>query len=98
MTAFATVETAVDSLKRGATDYVIKPFDNRDLLRMLHRAVAMTRLARANARLREAARAGEEVEDLLGGSPQIEAVRRLAAQVARTDTTVLVTGETGTGK
>jgi len=98
MTAYATVETAVDSLKRGAADYVIKPFDNRDLLRMLHRAVSLTRLSRENARLREAARAGDEVPDLLGASPQIEAVRKLAAQVARTDTTVLITGETGTGK
>jgi two-component system NtrC family response regulator len=98
MTAFATVETAIDSLKRGAADYVMKPFDNRDLLRMLHRTVALTRLARENSRLREAARAGDDVSDLLGVSPEIEAVRRLAAQVARTDSTVLITGETGTGK
>ena len=98
MTAFATVETAIDSLKRGAADYVMKPFDNRDLLRMLRRAVALTRLSRENARLREAVRVGDEVSDLLGVSSQIEAVRRLAAQVARTDTTVLLTGETGTGK
>jgi len=98
MTAFATVETAVDSLKRGAADYVMKPFDNRDLLRMLRRAVTLTRLSRENARLREAVRAGDEVSDLLGVSPEIDAVRKLAAQVARTDTTVLITGETGTGK
>ena len=98
MTAFATVETAVDSLKRGAADYVMKPFDNQDLLRVLRRAATLTRLSRENARLREAASAGDEVPDLIGASKQMEAVRRLVAQVARTDTTVLITGETGTGK
>ncbi|MEX2207148.1 MAG: sigma-54 dependent transcriptional regulator [Myxococcota bacterium] len=98
MTAFATVETAVDSLKRGAADYVLKPFDNQDLLRILRRAANLTRLSRENARLREAASAGDDVPDLIGASKQMEAVRRLVAQVARTETTVLITGETGTGK
>jgi two-component system NtrC family response regulator len=98
MTAFATVETAVDSLKRGAADYVMKPFDNQELLRVLRRAANLTRLSRENARLREAASAGDEVPDLIGVSKQMEAVRRLVAQVARTETTVLITGETGTGK
>jgi two-component system NtrC family response regulator len=98
MTAFATVETAIDSLKRGAADYVMKPFDNHDLLRILRRAAEVTRLSRDNARLREVARVTDDVPDLLGSSAQMEAVKRLVAQVARTDTTVLITGETGTGK
>ena len=98
MTAFATVETAIDSMKRGAADYVMKPFENQDLLRILRRAASFTRLSRENARLREVASAVDDVPDLIGASPQMEAVKRLVAQVARTDTTVLITGETGTGK
>jgi two-component system NtrC family response regulator len=98
VTALGTVETAVDSLKRGASDYVMKPFDNQDLLRILRRASTMTRLSRDNARLRQAASASDDVPDLIGTSKQMETVRRLVAQVACTDSTVLITGETGTGK
>jgi DNA-binding NtrC family response regulator len=98
MTAFATVETAVLAMKAGAMDYVLKPFDNDALLRALRRGAAMTRLARENARLREITHAGEGERELLGRSPALDGVRRLVAQVARTDTTVLIRGETGTGK
>ena len=98
MTAYASVETAIQSIKSGAADYVMKPFDNDAVLRTLHRTVAMTRLARENARLREAARVDGGAEELLGASPAMAEVRQLVRQVAATDTTVLITGETGTGK
>jgi two-component system NtrC family response regulator len=98
MTAYATVETAVQAMKAGAMDYVLKPFDNDALLRALHRSAAMTRLARENARLREVTQVDAGERELLGQSAALADVRRLVAQVARTDTTVLVTGETGTGK
>jgi two-component system NtrC family response regulator len=98
MTAYATVETAVASLKSGAADYVMKPFDNEALLRCVQRAVTLTRLARENARLREVARVGNDGFGLIGSSPAVEQVRELIQQVAAGDTTVLVTGETGTGK
>jgi two-component system NtrC family response regulator len=98
MTAFATVETAVESLKRGAADYVLKPFDNQELLRCVGRVVAHTRLARENQRLRDAARAGDVATELIGTSPRMLEVKRLIEQVARSDANVLVTGETGTGK
>jgi two-component system NtrC family response regulator len=98
MTAYASVETAIESIKAGASDYVMKPFDNDAVLRTLHRTVAMTRLARENARLKEAARVGGGAEELLGTSSALAEVRQLVRQVAATDTTVLITGETGTGK
>ncbi|MFQ5514698.1 MAG: sigma-54-dependent transcriptional regulator [Myxococcota bacterium] len=98
MTAYATVETAVESLKRGAGDYVMKPFDNAQLLRALERTVAMTRLARENARLREAVRVEDTSGELVGSSPALEEIRRLIQQVGSSDSTVLITGETGTGK
>jgi len=98
MTAYASVETAVEAMKAGAIDYVLKPFDNDALLRTLRRSAAMTRLARENARLREITHVDEGDRQLLGQSPALAEVRRLVTQVARTDTTVLITGETGTGK
>jgi two-component system NtrC family response regulator len=98
VTAYATVETAIASLKAGASDYVMKPFDNATLLRCVERAVTLTRLARENARLREIARVGDDGFGLIGASPAIQQVRALIQQVAGGDTTVLITGETGTGK
>jgi two-component system NtrC family response regulator len=98
MTAYATVETAVQAMKAGAMDYVLKPFDNDALLRALRRSATMTQLARENARLREITHAGDAERELLGQSPALDEVRRLVQQVARTDTTVLIGGETGTGK
>ncbi len=98
MTAFATIETAVASLKSGALDYVLKPFDNDALLRAVQRAVALTRLGRENSRLREAARVDDASSGLLGTSAALQSVRQLVAQVAPSDATVLLTGETGTGK
>ncbi len=98
MTAYASVETAIESIKAGAADYVMKPFDNEALLRTLHRTVSMTRLARENARLKEAAQVDHPGQELLGSSSAMHEVRHLVRQVAATDTTVLITGETGTGK
>jgi two-component system NtrC family response regulator len=98
MTAHASVETAVEAMKSGAADYVMKPFDNDALLHTLRRVVTLTRLARENARLKEVARVDDAERDLLGSSEAMQEVRRTIQQVARTETTVLITGETGTGK
>jgi two-component system NtrC family response regulator len=98
MTAYASVPTAVDAIKAGAADYVMKPFDNDALLRSLARTVALSRLTRENARLRAAAELQLRDRELIGESARVREIQRLIRQVAPTDTTVLITGETGTGK
>ena len=102
MTAFATVETAVEALQAGAYDYMVKPFEDiADAVRVVERAAERKRLVERNRRLArdlDAVRAREGFGDLVGSSGRMQEVMTLAARVAHTDATVLVTGESGTGK
>ncbi len=99
MTAYASVDTAVQALKEGAYDYITKPFDPEDLQRIVDKATERQQLVRENEQLKERiAAATADEDDLVGTSPEIEQVRSLVRSVAPTDTTVLVTGESGTGK
>jgi DNA-binding NtrC family response regulator len=98
MTAFGSVDTAVEAMKRGAFDYVSKPFRTEELLLTLRRAHEETELRREVARLRRQVKdAGPGVE-MVGRSPAIERVRDLIARVAPSRATVLIAGDTGTGK
>ncbi len=97
MTAFGSVDTAVEAMKRGAFDYVSKPFRTEELLLTLRRAHEETELRREVARLRRHVKEGAGVE-MVGRSPAIERVRDLIARVAPSRATVLITGDTGTGK
>ena len=101
MTAFSTVQSAVLAMKAGAYDYITKPFNRDEVLLLAARAAERAQL---DGRLR---RLEDQVErktmqdssaQIVGSSPQIVEMMRLVAQVARTDSTVLVTGESGTGK
>ena len=98
ITAFASVETAVQALKDGAYDYVTKPFDPDDLNRLVRRAIQQRALATENRRLRESVEELIRVDDIVGESDGIRKVIDLIATVSRTDATVLIRGETGTGK
>ena len=98
LTAFATIELAVESMRRGAFDFITKPFVPEVLLASAARAVEHTRLLRENGRLREAVIRLEGSSEILGSSPAIHELRDKIARVARTNATVLITGETGTGK
>jgi DNA-binding NtrC family response regulator len=99
MTAYASVDTAVQALKEGAYDYITKPFDPEDLQRIVDKATERQQLVRENEQLKERiAAATADEDDLVGTSPEMEQVRSLVRSVAPTDTTVLVTGESGTGK
>jgi len=98
MTAFATVDTAVQALKDGAFDYVTKPFDPDDLSHLIRNASKQISLAEENEALRETVIALENVEDLVGQSKVMMKVLQQVEQVAQSDSSVIITGESGTGK
>ncbi len=97
MTAFGSVDTAVEAMKLGAFDYINKPFRPEELLLVVERALRETELRREVAQLRR--RAGEGARgSIVGKSPALERMFDLIERVAPTRATVLITGETGTGK
>ncbi|HZR83382.1 MAG TPA: sigma-54 dependent transcriptional regulator [Candidatus Binatia bacterium] len=98
LTAYGTVETAVQAMKLGAFDFVLKPFAVENLEILIRRALEMSGMKRENVALREQAAAAPALENLVGSSPAMRAVYELIRQVAPTRSTVLITGETGTGK
>jgi DNA-binding NtrC family response regulator len=98
ITAFASVETAVQALKDGAFDYVTKPFDPDDLNRLVRNAIKQRALLLENARLKAGLDALTRVDDIVGDSAAIRRVLELVGTVSATDATVLIRGETGTGK
>lgn len=98
LTAVGTVELAVASMREGAFDFLTKPFSPDVVRAAVRRASERTALLRENAVLKTAVQKLEGGEDILGHSPEIAKVREFIARVAGTSTTVLITGETGTGK
>jgi DNA-binding NtrC family response regulator len=98
LTAFATIELAVESMRRGAFDFITKPFIPEVLLASATRAMEHTRLVRENTRLRDTVVRLEGSSEIAGRSVAIRQLREQIARVAPTNATVLVTGETGTGK
>jgi DNA-binding NtrC family response regulator len=98
MTAFGSVDTAVEAMKRGAFDYVSKPFRTEELLLTLRRAHEEAELRREVARLRRHVKEVGAAPEMVGRSAAMERVRDLIARVAPSRATVLITGDTGTGK
>ena len=98
ITAYGTIESAVEAMRKGAYDYITKPF-NRDELRItLERALKMRRLERENAELRAVVIERHQFTGMIGNSVPMHHVLDLAARVAGSDATVMITGESGTGK
>jgi two-component system, NtrC family, response regulator HydG len=97
MTAYASVETAVEALKEGAYDYIVKPFDPEAVSRLVRKAAERYSLLAENRALRERISAASPAL-ITSGSPAMAKVIELLDQVSPTDTSVLITGESGTGK
>ncbi len=97
MTAYSSVDTAVEALRNGAHDYLIKPLDFDLLRHTLEKALAHTRLSAENSRLKEQL-AHQNPPDMLGASLVMRELSGLIATVGPSEATVLITGESGTGK
>jgi len=98
MTAFATVQTAVEAMKLGAYDYIQKPFDGEEIKHLVERTLEHARLRIENAALRTVAAEVNAPRPLVGSGAGMTEVRNKIAMVARSNATVLVRGESGTGK
>ena len=98
MTAFGTIETAIEAIKGGATDYLIKPVKTEDVLRVVGRAVREVHLRREVTRLRREVYKEYSFHQILGKSRPMQDVFELIRRVADSPSNVLITGESGTGK
>ena len=98
ITAYATTEAAVESMRKGAYDYVQKPFNNAELLATLDKALEKQAIHRENDVLRASARGSFRLGDLIGKSEPMKRVMSLVERIASAPTSVLITGESGTGK
>lgn len=96
MTAYGTVESAVDAMKKGAFDYLLRPFDVDAVELIITRALTLEQTQRENQFLREEVERGWE--EFIGRSPAMQQVYDLIRRVAPSQTSVLITGESGTGK
>ncbi|HLH39777.1 MAG TPA: sigma-54 dependent transcriptional regulator [Bryobacteraceae bacterium] len=98
ITAYGSVEVAVEALKHGANDYFSKPWDNEKLLIEIDRMISKRRLERENVELKRALKQRYSFPNIVGKSERMLKVLDLVAQVAGSRATILITGETGTGK
>jgi two-component system response regulator HydG len=98
MTAYASVQKAVEAIKEGAYDYIQKPFDPDDVSLIVARAVERKRLREQAANLRRELEGVYGFDNIVGKSPAMREVYELVQRAAKLDITVLISGETGTGK
>ena len=98
MTAYSSVETAVEALKKGAYDYLTKPLDFDELRLVMERGMEHSRLKEENRFLKQALGSRFDTRNIIGRSPAMVQLMETVAQVASSDATVLITGDSGTGK
>ena len=98
MTAYGSVSTAVEAMKRGAADYLTKPFEREELLLVIEKVIRQRRLEDEVASLRGALQERYRLDNIIGRSPAMQEVFSLIERVSYADVPVLITGESGTGK
>ena len=98
MTAYGSVNTAVEAIKAGAYDYIVKPFDPEEVALLIKKILEHKNLILENILLRQQLEERYEFEDLIGKGPAMQQIFELIRNVAPTQATVLITGESGTGK
>jgi DNA-binding NtrC family response regulator len=98
MTSYATVRAAVEAMRKGAVDFIAKPFDHEEMLMVVDRILRQDRMRRQNAALKQDLERSYSVGGMVGTGPAMREVFDRIRKVAPTDTTVLILGESGTGK
>ncbi|RKY34306.1 MAG: sigma-54-dependent Fis family transcriptional regulator [Candidatus Omnitrophota bacterium] len=98
MTAYATLETAIEAMKKGAADYINKPFDMDEILLVINRALERKRLEEENILLHKELERKYTFQDIVSRNPQMHKIFDLVKKISPTNSTILIRGETGTGK
>ncbi|MFO7964090.1 MAG: sigma-54 dependent transcriptional regulator [Desulfobacterales bacterium] len=98
MTAYGTVDKAVEAMQKGAYTYILKPFDNDRLVIFIEKAIGMYRVIKENRQLRNAVESQYKFDNIIGKTKVMQDVFRTIQKVAPTSATVLIEGESGTGK
>ena len=98
MTAYGTIEMAVEAMKKGAYDYITKPFENEELKLTIHKALENYRLLKENRRLSQALSDRYKYGNIIGKSKPMLEIYDLVDKVAQSKASVLITGPSGTGK
>ena len=98
MTAYASVDTAIEALKKGAFDYIAKPFKVDELKITIKKSLEQKRIVKENLDLKRQLKKEFSLDSFIGDTPEIIEMKKLVEKVALTDSTVLIQGESGTGK
>lgn len=98
MTAFGSVDTAIEAMKKGAYDYITKPFEVDEVKLTVKKCLSQSQLYRENIELRKRLEGQDSLDSFIGESRVVVELKKMVKQVAPTDSTILVSGESGTGK
>jgi len=98
ITAYSSVQSAIETMKHGAFDYLIKPFENEEFLHTVEKALKIGSLTKENIRLKKEIERMTHMGDIVGSSKKMQQVYYLVERACEADSTLLITGESGTGK